>query len=119
MNANEYIEIFKKILELTEEIEILCKRKNFDDIEDPFNKRDSLFEKLDILPDEITKDQLELIKVLKNTISEKNKFILKSFKTYKNELKMDIALSSKENKVIEAYKINSVDFSNSIFNLKE
>lgn len=119
MNAEDYISVLKEILEITEEIEIICKNKKFDDIDIHFNKRDALFEKLKTPPEEITREQFGIIKNLKNSISKKNTFITKSFKIYKDELKLEIALSYKENKMIEAYKINSFSNKNSIFDIKE
>ena len=119
MKAEEYIKIFREILVLTEKLEELCKRKKFDDIDEPFNKRDELFNKLDELPEDITKEDYQVICEIKDKLTEKNQFIMKAFQVHKNNLKMDLALMNKENKIVEAYKIPSTINKSSIFDSRE
>ena len=119
MNAEEFIKIFQEVVDLTEEIENLCKIKKIDNIEETFNKRDELFNKLGDLPEDITNEQYKIICDLKDKLTQKNNFILKAIKTRKNDIKMELALLKKEEKVVDAYKVPSFKENSSIFDFKQ
>ena len=71
------------------------------------------------MPEDITKEDYQVICEIKDKLTEKNQFIMKAFQVHKNNLKMDLALMNKENKIVEAYKIPSTINKSSIFDSRE
>ena len=117
MLFEEYKGTFEEILSLSTEIEVLCLEKKFDEIAEPFAKRDALFKKLS-LPDNIPDEQVEYINDLSEQIQKKNEKILKYFQVAKNDIKKELISLKGEDKVIDAYKV-PVDINSKIFDSME
>ena len=86
MLFEEYKKIFEEILELTEELELICKNKKDGDFDKVFEKRDKLFQKLET-PEDVTEERIEEIRLIRDKIQEKNKFILRTIQVSRNEIK--------------------------------
>lgn len=114
MLFEEYKKIFEEILELTEELELICKNKKDGDFDKVFEKRDKLFQKLET-PEDVTEERIEEIRLIRDKIQEKNKFILRTIQVSRNEIKKALLEIKQENNVIEAYKIPKGDINASIF----
>ncbi len=118
MLYEEYKEIFEEILKLSEELEVMLKKKQVDDIGEVFDKRDALFKKLST-PSDIDEEKIKYIYKLRDKIKEKNDFILRAMQVAKNEIKQALLDTIQEEKVIEAYKVPKGDISSSIFDSRE
>ena len=119
MTYEEYKKIFEEIYALVQELEELCKKKKFDDIEKPFSKYNELFSKLSTPTEDLDEEKVNYILELRDKIKEKNDFILKAIKIQKNEIKKELLEVKQESKVIEKYKIPTGDINSSIFDSKE
>ncbi len=119
MTFEEYKEAFEEIYTLSEQIEELCKKKKFEEIDEPFNKRNELFAKLSTPTEDLDEEKVNYILELRDKIKEKNDFILKAIQVHKNEIKKALVEVNKESKVIEKYKIPTGDVKSSIFDFKE
>lgn len=118
MLFEEYKKIFEEILELTEELELICKNKKDGDFDGIFQKRDELFQKLE-MPEDIDEEKITYIRSIRDKIQEKNKFILRTIQVTRNEIKKALIEVKQENNVIEAYKIPKVNNNASIFDSLE
>ena len=118
MTFEEYKSTFEEILELTEVLEKLCKKNNFEEIDEPFTKRQELFSKLD-MPSNLTTEQIQTILQLRDIIKEKNDFIIRAMQVARNKIKEELTSIKTEEKIIEAYKIPSGEIKSSIFDSKE
>ena len=118
MTFEEYKALFEEILELTEVLEQLCKQNKYDEIDEPFNKRQALFAQLD-MPTNLSEEQIKTILQLRDVIKEKNDFILRNMQVARNNIKQELINSNTEQKVIDAYKIPKGDVKSSIFDSRE
>ena len=118
MLFEEYKKIFEEILKLTEELELICKNKKEGDFDGIFEKRDKLFQKLE-KPEDVTEEKIEEIRLIRDKIQEKNKFILRMIQVARNEIKKELLEVKQENNVIQAYKIPKLDNNASIFDSLE
>ena len=118
MLFEEYKKIFENILELTEELEQICKFNKDGDFDAIFQKRDELFQKLET-PEDISEENIDYIRSIRDKIQEKNKFILRTLQVSRNEIKKALVDVKQENKVIEAYKMPKTDLNASIFDSLE
>ena len=119
MTYEEYKKFFEEIYTLSEEIEKLCKKKKFDEIDEPFKKRNELFAKLSTPTEDLDEEKVKYILELRDKIKEKNDFILKAIQVHKSEIKKALLEVKQESKIIEKYKIPKGDIQSSIFDSKE
>ena len=118
MLFEEYKKIFEEILQLTEELELICKNKKEGDFDAIFQQRDLLFKKLET-PTDVDEEKINYIRSLRDEIQKKNKFILRTIEVARNEIKQALIETKQESNVIEAYKIRKVDNNASIFDSLE
>jgi len=118
MLFEEYKKIFEEILELTEELELICKNKKEGDFDGIFEKRDKLFQKLET-PEDVTEEKINYIRSIRDKIQEKNEFILRTIQVTRNEIKKALLEVKQESNVIEAYKIPKGNNNASIFDSLE
>ncbi len=119
MTYDEYKEAFEQIYVLTEELEELCKKKKFDEIDDPFNRRNELFAKLSTPTEDLDEQKINYILDLRDKIQEKNNFILKAMQVQRSEIKKVLLEVKQESKIIQKYKIPFGEVKSSIFDTKE
>jgi len=119
MTFEEYKKAFEEVLALSEKIEILCKKNKFDEIDEPFNKRNQIFASLSLPEEELTEEQVQSILNLRDKILEKNEFIKKAMQVRKNVIKQELSAIKQETKIVETYKIPKGDINSSIFDSRE
>ena len=119
MTYEEYKKIFEEIYALVQELEELCKKKKFDEIDEPFSKYNELFAKLSTPTEDLDEEKINYILELRDKIKEKNDFILRAIRVKRNEIKRELIEVKQESKVIEKYKIPTGDTKSSIFDSKE
>ena len=119
MTYDEYKKAFEEIYALTTEIEKLCKHKKFEEVDEPFNKRNELFAKLSTPTEDLTEEKVRYILELRDRIKEKNDAILKMMQVQRNEIKKALAEINQESKIIDKYKMPTEPGKSSIFDFKE
>ena len=119
MTYEEYKKAFEDILALSEKIENLAKKNKFDDIEPLFDKRTELFSKLELPEEDLTEEQIMYIFELRDKIQEKTQTLMRIMFVQKNEIKKELISLTKENKMVETYKIPQGETKSSIFDIKE